>query len=292
VTAHLASSHQGAVKRAELLSAGVSRHVVDRRARDGDLHRVHRGVYLVGHEAQAQLAAEHAALLACGEHALISHRSAAHLWGMIEERPEDVEVTLVGRRCRRKSGVRIHSVARIDPRDVGQRGGVSLTSPARTLVDVASQAGEEETARAVAQARVKGLLRDADLQGALERSRGRPGAQTIRALLRREREPALTRSEAELRLRQLIGAARLPLPGSNARVSGYEVDLLWAAQRLVVEVDGFRFHGHRAAFERDRRRDATLVAAGYRVIRVTWRQITEEPLAMVASLGQALGPRA
>jgi very-short-patch-repair endonuclease len=266
--------------------------VVDRRARDGDLYRVHRGVYIVGHEAHAELAAEHAALLACGEHALISHGSAAYLWAIIEERPEDVEVTLVGRRCRRKLGVRIHNVARIDPRDVGRQGGVALTSPARTLVDLASRAAEEEMARAVAEARVKGLLGDAELHRALERSRGRPGAQTIRALLRREREPTLTRSEAERRLRRLIGAARLPLPGFNARIAGYEVDLFWSAQRLVVEVDGFRFHGHRTAFERDRRRDATLVAAGYRVIRVTWRQITEEPLAVVASLAQALGPRA
>ncbi len=290
MTARLASDHQGAVKRAELLLAGVSRHVIDRRARDGDLHRVHRGVYLAGHKVQAELAAEHAALLACGEHALISHRSAAYLWAMIDERPEDVEVTLVGRRCRRKLGVRIHHVAWIDPRDVRRKGGVPLTSPARTLVDFASGAASQETARAAAEARVNGLLRDTDLQCALERSRGRHGARAIRALLCREGESTLTRSEAERRLRRLIGDARLPLPGFNVRLDGYLVDAVWIAQRLIVEVDGFRFHGHRAAFERDRKRDATLVAVGYRVIRVTWRQITEEPLAVVATLAQALGP--
>jgi very-short-patch-repair endonuclease len=110
----------------------------------------------------------------------------------------------------------------------------------------------------------------------------RRGRRALRAAL--EHEPAPTRSEAERRLLALIRAARLPRPETNVVVSGYEVDLLWREQRVIVEVDGFAFHSTRQAFERDRARDAALQAAGYRVIRVTWRQIVDEPHALVAQL--------
>jgi very-short-patch-repair endonuclease len=98
----------------------------------------------------------------------------------------------------------------------------------------------------------------------------------------------MTRSEAERRLLGLIKRAELPVPSCNARLHGFEVDALWAGRKLVLEVDGYAFHGHRAAFERDRRRDQTHAADGYRVIRVTWRRLQREPLAVVARLAQAL----
>jgi very-short-patch-repair endonuclease len=107
-------------------------------------------------------------------------------------------------------------------------------------------------------------------------------------VLRHAGGPALTRSEAEARLLSLIRTARLPAPSTNARLHGLEVDFLWPEQRLVVEVDGFTFHGDRAAFERDRERDATLVASGFRVIRVTWRQLVDQPLVVVARIASAL----
>lgn len=136
------------------------------------------------------------------------------------------------------------------------------------------------------------MVTQREILTAIDRAPGRTGVGVLRQILARTSGPALTRSTAERRLLKLIREAQLPHPLTNSRTKGYELDFLWPEQRLVVEVDGRRFHGHRAAFERDRRRDATLVAAGYRVIRVTWRQITEEPLAVVASLAQALGPRA
>jgi very-short-patch-repair endonuclease len=101
-------------------------------------------------------------------------------------------------------------------------------------------------------------------------------------------EPALTRSEAERRLLELIRTAELPAPETNARIAGYEVDFVWHAQRLVVEVDGYAFHSMRSSFERDRRKDAELIARGWRVIRVTWRQLTEAPAALIATLATAL----
>ncbi len=167
VTAQLATGQQGVVNRAQLLAKGVSRHAIARRAANGDLHRVHRGVYLVGHEALAPLAAERAVLLACGEHAVVSHASAAFVWSMIERPPECIEVTLVGRRRRPKPGIRLHHVVEIDPRDRALFRGVPITAPARTLIDLASGASDEALARAVAEARVRGLLRKGAIEQAL-----------------------------------------------------------------------------------------------------------------------------
>jgi very-short-patch-repair endonuclease len=114
------------------------------------------------------------------------------------------------------------------------------------------------------------------------------GTATIRALLEPAAETGFSRSEAERRLGAIVEQARLPRPQTNVRVAGYEVDALWPAARLVVEVDGYRFHGHPAAFERDRRKDQDLTAAGYQVIRVTWRQICHQPLLVAARIAQAL----
>ena len=111
----------------------------------------------------------------------------------------------------------------------------------------------------------------------------------MRAALRRDGGPRLTRSEAERLLLRLIRAAQLPEPQANARVAGFEVDFLWPEQKVIVEIDGFAFHGHRAAFERDRQRDMVMRDAGYEVIRVTWRQLVEQPLRVIAHIARALG---
>ena len=288
VGARLGGAQRGAVKRAQLLAAGVSRHSVDRRAQSGDLHRKHRGVYIVGHLALAPRANEAAALLACGEGALLSHRSAAHVWSLLESVPDRVDVTLVGRRCRPKEGVRLHWVAEIDRRDVRRRDGLPLTSPARTLVDLAFDASADELDRAVSEARALDLLRTGELERALERSPGRRGAAPTRAFLLREDQPGYTRSKAERQMRRLMNAAGLPVPVANAKVAGYTADFLWREQRVIVEVDGYQFHGHRAAFERDRRKDMALSAAGYRVIRITWWQLRDEPFAVVAHIARML----
>jgi very-short-patch-repair endonuclease len=132
------------------------------------------------------------------------------------------------------------------------------------------------------------LLRRGELLAALERSGRRRGVALVRSLLRREGGPAMTRSEAERRLLGLIRKAGIPPPRTNVRIGRYEVDLLWRAERLIVEVDGYAYHSTRVAFERDRVRDAELQAAGFRVIRITWRQIVEEPLAVAARIARAL----
>jgi len=243
---------------------------------------------MVGHLALAEHANEAAALLACGPGAVLSHRSAAHFWSLLDAPLDQVDVTLVGRRCRPKEGVRLRCVAAIDRRDVRRRDGLPVTSPARTLVDLAADASDDELERAVSEARAQRLLRTGELEQALGRARGRLGVKRMRAFLRREDEPGYTRSQAERRMRKLMRGAKLPVPVANARVAGYTADFLWREQRLIVEVDSYRYHGHRAAFERDRRKDVALAAAGYRVIRFTWWQLRDEPFAVVAHIARML----
>jgi very-short-patch-repair endonuclease len=142
--------------------------------------------------------------------------------------------------------------------------------------------------RALAEAQVRRLVRQRALLDQLERNRGRAGTRALRRVIEVEGGPAPTRSEAERRLLRLLRAAELPAPQVNARLSGFEVDFLWKDARLVVEVDGYAYHSNRAAFERDRRRDRTLQTQGWRVVRITWRQLHEQPAAVEADLRKLL----
>ena len=286
VESRLASRQEGSVKRFQLIAAGVSPHTIDRQVRAGALHREHRGVYIVGHMALAPMAREAAALLACGRDGVISHRSAAYLWGLLDAPPGEVHVTLVGRRCRPKRGVKIRTVACLT--DVRRKRGVCLTSPARTIVDLAADTDDHELERLIARAREKRLLREGELEAALARAGKRRGVARLRALLRTEAGQAMTRSEVERRCRRLLEAARLPQPKVNRRIAGYEVDFLWPEQRVILEVDTITFHGHRRAFEWDRHKTMALEDAGYHVIRVTRRQLAEDPYWVIAHIARAL----
>jgi very-short-patch-repair endonuclease len=161
-----------------------------------------------------------------------------------------------------------------------------VTAPARTLIDLATTVDDRQLARAIEEAQVLKLVtRRAIAAAATAR---RPGATAVRAALDRYDEPRLTRSKAERALLELVRAARLPVPKTNTHVLGHEVDAFWPDHRLIVEVDGYEFHSTREAFERDRRKDARLTAAGYRVIRITYRQLTEDRLATAAVIASAL----
>jgi very-short-patch-repair endonuclease len=289
VCVRLGSSRQGVVTRRQLLSAGVSRHAIDHAIKTGYLHPVHRGVYIVGHLALAPLAKETAALFACGERSLLSHRSAARIWSLLPGDPEDgIDITVVGHHCRPKEGVRLHRAAEIDSRDLRRRHGLPITSPARTVVDLAAAAGEYELERIIAEGRGLRLIGDGELERALGRSGSRPGNGALRALLRAEGEPGITRSEGERTLRRYLRAAQLPQPLTNRKLGKWEPDFLWPAHRVVVELDSWQFHSHRKAFERDRRKDMALRDAGYTVIRITGRQLKDEPLMVIAHVARAL----
>lgn len=252
---------------------------------------MHRGVYRVGHTAEVQLANQAAALLACGPQAVLSHRSAGVIWGMVGRQTGEVEVTVVGRDCGLKPGIRHRRAGRLAVVDIRTRAGLRLTAPARTLLDLGSVLGQQAFRRAVNEAFVTRLVTEDDLRQVLERCRGRRGATQLRGLLADGRGPTLTRSEAERRLLAALATGGLSLPETNVNVGRYEVDFLWRAERVVVEVDGYAFHSTRSSFERDRLRDAELQARGFAVVRVTWRQIVDTPVATVTRIVRVLDAR-
>ena len=289
--ARLAASQHGVVTRTQLYALGLGRHSIDHRLRSARLHPLHRGVYLVGHAALPQHAREIAAVLACGPGAVVSHRSAAVLWRLLPHpaRAAPVDVTVPGRYPGKKRGILVHRAGALPRQETRTCQGVPTTSPGRTLIDLAAQAPARELERALAEGQARGLIRPRELGLLLDRHRGRRGTATLRALL--GDGAVLTRSEAEDRLLSLVRRAALPPPDVNVRLGGHEVDFLWREEGLVVEVDGFAFHSSRAAFERDRARDAELQSRGYRVIRVTWRQLVDRREATLARIAGALAAR-
>jgi len=288
--AALATAQHGVVSRAQLETVGLGRGAISRRVAAGRLHRLHRGVYAVGHTALRPLAQETAALLACGSTAVISHRSAALLWGLLPIYDGPVDVTAAGRDCRSRVGIRAHTSVHLPREDRARRKGLPVTTPERTLVDVAPGLEAGVLERAFEEAIVQRLTDHAGVAAVLHRRPGRPGSSALRDLLGRLEGPQLTRSEAEKRMLGLVRAAALPAPQTNVRIGPYEVDAVWNEQRVIVEVDGYAFHSSRAAFERDRARDADLQARGFRVVRVTWRQIVDRPEATIARIARLLGP--
>jgi very-short-patch-repair endonuclease len=285
--ATLATMQYGVVSRKQLLAAGIGPGAIETRLKRHQLHPLHRGVYAVGHTALVPLAREMAAVLACGPEAVLSHRTAAWIWRILELAGELVEVT-VTRSNRRRPGLIVHRSRSLRPADTQMHRGLPVTSLARTLLDFAEAATARELERAFDEAITQRLTTYPALAAAVRQANGHHGARAVRDLLARSEEPAITRSEAEERFLSLTREACLPAPEVNAQVGSHLVDFLWRECRLVVEVDGYRFHSSRTAFERDRRRDADLSAAGYRVLRFTWRQLVEEPVAVIARLAQAL----
>ena len=268
----------------QLAEMGLGRHAVAHRVAEGWLRRMHRGVYLVG-AVEPPLARAMAATLACGDDALLSHYPAAVLWGLRPAPAHAMHVTVIERSVRGPEGVRVHRTRRLHPADATRRDSIPVTSPARTLLDLATQITQRELDRAVEEACVSGLASGGALNEQFSRYPAHRGTAALREAIRGD--PAFTRSEAERRLLELIRAARLPEPYANVRAAGYEVDFLWRELELIVEVDGYAYHSSRGAFERDRRRDADLQTAGFRVLRLTWRQIADEPAAVVALLARA-----
>jgi very-short-patch-repair endonuclease len=291
--AMVAARQRGVVTTEQLHAAGFDNAAIKRRCRGGRLHRLHRGVYLVGHSVAPAHAAEIAALLACGPGSVLSHRSAARLWGLpaLRDWSGPIEVTVPGRNPGKKPGMLLYRAYALDRRDVRRVDGIPTTAPARTLLDLAAILAIDDLEVAYADAHARRLLQPIDLADVLARNPGRRGSQPLRSLNALALGDGLTRSEAERRMLALLRASALPLPKTNVRVGRFEVDFLWSDQRLIVEVDGYAFHAGRQSFERDRERDATLVASGYVVLRVTWRQLIARRNAVVARIAAALAMR-
>lgn len=258
----LAARQHGVATTAQLLNAGVGRRSIARRVQAGWLVRLHHGVYQIG-PVSARYGREMAAVLACGGGAALSHQSAAAIWGF-GRRDEIVHVS-VTRDVRSRPGLRVHRTLSLN---AVVRDGLPLTDPARTLRDLKRTATADEVERAKEQAAVLGLVLEDD-----------------------DPYPEFTRSEGERRLKALCRAAKLPLPQMNARVAGWEVDAYWPAHNLIVEIDGWRTHRTRKRFEDDRRKDAALQAAGFRVVRITYSRLRIEPYSVSAQLGALLAER-
>ncbi|MFA4928831.1 MAG: DUF559 domain-containing protein [Patulibacter sp.] len=285
--AALAARQRGVVHRNQLLAIGLSRSAIARRITSGRLHVVLPRVLAVGHKALAVGGREMAALLWRGSESALSHSSAAWILGL---RPvsETVHISSPVGGTASRIGVCTHRLSCLDPADTEIRNGLRITAAPRTLLDLADTESVPDFERLVAEARYRRLASDRELRDVVARHPQRRGARALTALLDAELEPAFTRSEAEQAFRGVLKRAGLAFPRTNVHVIGYEVDALWVDERLVVEVDGYEAHRSRQAFERDRRKSAALEAAGYRVLRVTRRQIKETPEMVAAVVAAAL----
>lgn len=261
--AGLAGRQDGVVSTAQLHALGLDDPAIHRRAREGRLHRLHRGAYAVGHRTLGPHGWEHAALLALGPSAVLSHRSAAAFWGIRPLTAGWVEVTHPVKR-RSRDGILIHWTRGFAPGDVVLRHGVQVTSPARTLIDLADVLSTSTVQRALAVAERAGLIDRATFVLPPGRRRVVHG------------EHLFTRSGEERRLLALLRGWGLD-PLVNQQIGRWEADFYWPAAGVVLELDLYETHGDRTAFERDREKDADLVERGLTVMRVTPRQYRTRP---------------
>jgi putative AbiEi antitoxin of type IV toxin-antitoxin system/uncharacterized protein DUF559 len=288
--AALAARQHGVVSLAQLGALGLSPRAASYRVEAGRLHRLHRGVFAVGHPGVGAHGLRLAAVLACGPDAVLSHTTAAAVWGM---RPTaraliDVTTTASGGRTAPR-GVGLHRTRRLHEDDVARVGVLPLTAVPRTLVDLAGVLSPHRLERALHEAEVLRLLDVHAVHAAAARVPTRRGLATLRALLK-STSPGHTRSELESRFLALCRSAGL-VPRLNVRLFGHEVDALFPAERVVVELDGQASHHTHRAFHRDRRRDAALAAQGHLTVRLTWDRVTGEPHAVARELARILAAR-
>jgi very-short-patch-repair endonuclease len=286
----LATRQHGVISHAQLLKLGFDEQWIERRLWERRLTAVHRNVYAVGHRRLTNRAPWWAALLAYGPGAVLSHQSAAVLWGVRRKRRGPIHVTAsIGRQgLRRRKGIWIHR-CNLTEADKTTRDGFPATTLARTLFDLAEVAPFDQLKGAAEEADRLRLFRLPELEQCCERGHGRRALRPVRRLITDLRPPDDGRSPLEIRFMEFIRTHDLPKPFQNAEVLGHEVDALWPDAKLIVELDSWEFHSHRAAFERDRARDPKLLIAGYRTIRVTHCRLDREPEQLAAEIRQLLG---
>jgi len=281
----LAERQHGVVSRPQVSELGLGDGAIEHRVRLGRLRPVHRGVYTIGHRLLAQDGRWMAAVLAYGPGTVLSHRAAAALWGM--RGGTWVEVTVPGGR-RARDGIQVHRAALPEDERTTHREIPTTTVP-RTLLDLSAVVTKRHLRGALREAEHLRLSDPLSLHDIIARYPRRPGLEAIKALLAEASVGArIIRSELEERFQDFLVRAGLPLPQTNVVIEGYEVDCVWPEQRLIVELDGHASHSPTHAFELDRARDRRLEAAGWRVIRITWRQLEQEPDLVEADLRRLL----
>jgi predicted transcriptional regulator of viral defense system len=283
--ARLAGRQHGVVATRQLAALGLQQRAVSYRAATGRLHRVHRGVYAVGYTVLTVNGRRMAAVLAAGPGAVLSHASAAALWEIRSTSASriDVSVRTPGGR-RKRPGLRIHRATQLRDDEIVEHQGIRVTTPARTLLDLASSLPRRALERALDEAEIHGLYDLRALEAIVNAHRQERGAAKLRQALDLDGDPALTKSELEELMLALCHEHGLPRPQVNEDVAGLEVDFVFADQRLAVEADSWTYHRTRRAFERDRERDAILARAGYRTLRFTHRQLTRDPTTVAETI--------
>jgi len=289
--AELAERQHGVVTRWQMLEIGLGRSAIESRIGRGHLHRVHQGVYAVGHRSLSRYGKWMAASLSAGPRAALSHRSAAQLWELMPVSLIPTDVTRPTR-LHSREGLRGHCGPLPDD-EITVVSGIPVTTVPRTVLDFAGISPRGRTERVLNEIEVRGLTDALSIPDLLARYPRRRGTAVLRAILADgSLSPGATRNEFEERFRAVLSRTGLPRPRFNADVAvggrSFNVDCLWDRQRVIVELDGRAVHGTRRAFERDREKDRLLQAEGWRVVRVTWRQLRDDGAAIVADLRRTL----
>jgi very-short-patch-repair endonuclease len=287
----LATEQHGVVAVWQLLELGFTRDAIGRRAKFGRLHRIYRGVYAVGHNRLTWRARCMAAVLACGPDAVLSHRAAVALWDLRRIPSGRIDVTAPGRTRHGHDGIHIHSVRSLHENDRTMIDGIPVTSIPRTLLDYAEVTHFQWFRLAYEEALRRELLDGRALDDLIARSRTRKGVKPLkRAMSQANGSGPWLQSNNERRFLTLVREAGLPEPRANVLVEGELVDFIWEEQKLVVEIDSYDFHKSRAEWRRDRERDAKLMRAGYRVLRIPEDRLYEAPRGVVADVLELLVP--
>jgi very-short-patch-repair endonuclease len=287
---NLARRQHGVVTVGQLQLAGLTTSAVSKRVRAGRLRRIYRGVYAVGHDRLTAHGRILAAVLAYGPRAVASHRAAGRIHGLRPDGRATVDVSVPVRGIRSRPGVEVHTSPTLRAADITRVNAIPCTSVARTLLDLADVVPRRQLERALEQAQVLRVFDLADLDDVLAHADGRRGAGVLQALLAElQDEPGVTDNELEDHFLEACRAAGLPRPAVNRWVTldqgpPIRADFLWAAQRLIVEVDGWSSHGTRGGFESDRLRDQRARLAGWDVLRFTRRQALREPARMTETV--------
>jgi very-short-patch-repair endonuclease len=295
----LATAQHGVVSTAQLLEMGYSEDTVQEWQRVGRLHRLHQGVYAVGHRRLSWHSRCWAAVLGAEANetgevvwpAVASHGSAAYLWGIYRYAPETIDVTApIRRRAKREFRVHFSSILAVEDRT--HREGIPVTSVPRTLLDLAIRSRPDQLGRLLERTEEQDLLDLVAVEALLDRAGGHRGRGRLRrALALYQPDLTFTRSRFERQFRHRVRAAGLPAPSMNFNVEGYELDAYWPDLRFAVELDLFETHGSRAAFERDRLRHEELKLLGIEMIRVTRPRLQREPEAVIGNLALLLKRR-
>lgn len=289
----LAKAQHGHVHRDQLREAGIGRGAIAHRLGTGLLHETFPSVYRVAGAENTRLGRAMAAALFFRGSAVVCGIDAASIWQLLDttQQPADtrpIEVLLVGRSYRPRPGLHVHRIRSVARQDVRWRNGIPVTSPALTILGLAAGMDELELEAVLSVAFRKNLVRRAQLEDVLARYPRAKGIAKLRALLTQSQSLRDTRSLYERRLLALLKQAELPLPVTNTWIDDQLVDGLWPELKLVLEFDGWGYHGDRRSFENDRQRDQRLAVAGHRVIRITARQIDRGPYALVARIASII----